>query len=92
MDIEIIIFENDQYTDYAFENELKLELEKINRSIISLNSKQQRQRIGFRKKDMRIINVTIDGEEIEDPDEFNDTIANAVVQTTNRLLLELYSL
>ncbi len=88
----ITIFEDDTYTDYAFEKELRLELKKIGRDIITLESNKTKERIGFKKKDMRVVNVKIDGEKIEDPDQFNDTISKAVVQATENLSLELYGL
>jgi phosphopantothenoylcysteine synthetase/decarboxylase len=92
MNVMITIFEDNKYTDYAFEKELRLELKKIGRDIITLESNKTKERIGFKKKDMRVVNVKIDGEEIEDPDQFNDTISQAVVQATENLSLELYGL
>ncbi|WP_404457659.1 hypothetical protein [Oceanobacillus kapialis] len=92
MEIEIKILESSTYTDYSFEKELQAELQKIGRNILGFNSQLTRERIGFRKKDMRIINVKLDGEEIEDPDEFNDTISKAVLRATESLSLELYAL
>ncbi|CDO04161.1 hypothetical protein BN988_02710 [Oceanobacillus picturae] len=92
MNVMITIFEDDTYTDYAFEKELRLELKKIGRDIITLESNKTKERIGFKKKDMRVVNVKIDGEKIEDPDQFNDTISKAVVQATENLSLELYGL
>ncbi|WP_042225364.1 hypothetical protein [Oceanobacillus manasiensis] len=92
MEIEIKIFNSSTYTDYNFENEFQAELQKIGRNILAFNSQLTRERIGFRKKDMRVVNVKIDGAEIEDPYKFNDNISKAVVQATENLSLELYGL
>ncbi|MGM0941929.1 MAG: hypothetical protein ACQEWU_13350 [Bacillota bacterium] len=87
MDLKIIIFDSESYTDYSFENELK---KKVDYKVLLFNSEKTRVRIGFRKKDMRMLNVTVEGKDIDDPDEFNNTIARAINKTTENLSIALY--
>ncbi|MDA3129094.1 hypothetical protein ACFPTR_03420 [Aliibacillus thermotolerans] len=92
MDVKITLFESSQYTDYSFENALKRELAKSNRNILSFQSTKKRERVGFRKKDMIEVNIQIDGEEIQNPDEFNETVAKAVTEAANHVSLDIYGI
>lgn len=91
MNIEIVLYDNENYTDYSLESELKVELKKFDRNILSFNSKRERQRIVIRKQNMIVVNIEIDGENIEDPDEFNNTVSIAIIEATNKLSLVLNS-
>jgi len=92
MNIKILLYDNENYTEYSFKNELQKALDKIDRKLISIKTTREKQRVIFRKIEMIVINVEIDGEEIKDPDEFNHTISQAILQVTDNLSLELYGI
>ncbi|SFE75295.1 hypothetical protein [Alteribacillus iranensis] len=92
MNIKVTLFEDPSYTNYSFETELKSELEKVGRRVTAVESWQTRERVGFRKKNMIVVDVSVDGLAIEDPDEFNDTIAKAVTQAAENLSFEVYGI
>ena len=92
MIIKVTLFEDPSYTNYFFETELKSELEKVGRRVTAVESCQTRERVGFRKKNMIVVDVSVDGPAIEDPDEFNDTIAKPVTQAAENLSFEVYGI
>ena len=89
MNIEITLYNNENYTEYSFESELKKEFKKFGRNVLSINTTKEKQRIFIRKQTMIVVNIEIDGDIIDEPDEFNNTISIAVIEATDNLLLEL---
>lgn len=92
MEIKILLYDNENYTEYSFENELQKELSKLDRKVMSVKTTKETRRVIFRKKEIIVVDVEIDGKEVTDPDEFNDTISRAVLQAADNLTLELYGI
>ena len=93
MDIKITIIESSNYTNHSFETGLKKALREIGYQIISFSYGVTKERIGFRRReiDMILMTMTIDGEEITDNDEF-EVISTAIYQTSVDLSIELFGI
>ncbi len=94
MDIKISIFESSNYTNYSFENELKKALDEIGYRVLSFSYEAFKEKMGFfRRKevDMILMTMTIDGEYIEDLDEF-EVVSTAIFQASVNLSIDLFGI
>jgi len=92
MNVKVTIFDNENYTDHSFTTALTKELSKVGRTLLTLESEQKKEKFLFRSKDYIVITIQVDGEEVYDPDEYNEIISAPITKVAEELSFEIYGI
>ncbi|MEK3889364.1 hypothetical protein [Bacillus sp. FSL K6-3431] len=96
VDIKIEVFEDDSFTNYSFEVEMKKRLEKVNYRVTAMNAKKVQQKYIFKKLKLIEIILTLEdtGTEVRDLDDLDHfhEVSDCVIEGLENLSLDFYGI